>query len=227
MKPTDPDIEDLDEVNPPPVPPTEVMVPAPDINEYRGRKSKVALARPLYRNHQVLGPREQCLDCLAAGKPNRFDHQFHIAATKDANGRWIGPEADHLDVLRADGMLANTPEFARWQAEQARVDAIRGVERDELCRNCGKRVERNASGELSPVCATCGVRNGLDELRPLDATRLRKILHQELGEEKARAAEQALLSEEKKAAERNNVALAELAKAVAALASRNDSGTAK
>jgi len=181
-KPT-PDIEELEDY------PERSSEPEPTADEqepeswagWNGRSSKIALAFAVNRDQQIVGAGDACIDCKKrtdpkTGKP-RIDttHQFHALASKDpATGRWTGPEGEHLETLRALGHLRNTDE-ARSRAEaELRIAALRGVERDDHCRQCGEPIP-----DRGPECKN-GHKNGLESLRPLTTQQLRKQWHRVL-----------------------------------------------
>jgi hypothetical protein len=127
--------------------------------EWNGRSSKIALAFPgVMRDFVITGPQEPCLDCAKSGRRDR-SHQFHVKASKTADGRWVGPEGDHLMDLKANGLLLHTKEAADRAERQREVDDQRGVHPSTRCRGCGKALTREDA-----ICPQCGLANGQPSL---------------------------------------------------------------
>ncbi len=143
---------------------------------WNGRTSKISLAvgALLNRDGHLISAGSACVDCLARGKTDHT-HQFHLRASKNSDGSWSGPEADHRLVLKSIGALRGTPEAERRLEQESERDYIRGVEPSSRCRNCGATVARDEAGRLAASCDECGARNGLPELKNLTLPQLKKL----------------------------------------------------
>jgi len=143
---------------------------------WNGRTSKISLAvgALLNRDGRLISAGSGCIDCLARGKTDHT-HQFHLRASKNADGTWSGPEAEHRLVLKSIGALRGTPEAERRLEQEAELAYIRGVEPASKCRNCGAAIPRGETGQLAASCDECGARNGLPELKTLTLPQLKKL----------------------------------------------------
>src|SRR5205823_7750482 len=104
---------------------------------WNGRTSKISLAvgALLNRDGHLISAGSACVDCLAHGKTDH-SHQFHLRASRNSDGTWSGPEADHRLVLKSIGALRGTPEAERRLEQEAELAYVRGVEPASKCRNC-------------------------------------------------------------------------------------------
>jgi len=143
---------------------------------WNGRTSKVSLAvgALLNRDGMLISAGSACVDCLARAKTDH-SHQFHLRASKNADGTWSGPEAEHRLVLKSIGALRGTPEAERRLEQESELAYIRGVEPASKCRNCGAAIARDDAGRLAVSCDGCGARNGLPELKTLSLSQLKKL----------------------------------------------------
>jgi hypothetical protein len=143
---------------------------------WNGRTSKASLAvgALLNRDGHLVTAGSACVDCLARGKTDHT-HQFHLRASKNADGTWCGPEAEHRLVLKSIGALRGTPEAERRLEQEAELAYIRGVEPASKCRNCGATIPRGEGGQLAASCDQCSARNGLPELKTLSLPQLKKL----------------------------------------------------
>jgi len=99
-----------------------------------GTPTAIKLARPVMRDHRIVGPGMPCIDCGESG-----DHHFHLRAALGKDGVWLGPEAGHATDLIAQGLVSGTPEKQARDNRQAMVDVERGLFAPE---------ERDAEGNL-------------------------------------------------------------------------------
>jgi hypothetical protein len=151
--------DDLDDLEPDEVPAFELPEDADgqDLEAaWNGRLTRIRLAHPVMRDLQIVGPDDPpyfqtCVDCGKRG------HAFHARANLDKKlGRWIGPEAGHIEYLIGLGYVAGTVEAAQRENRQREIDDQRGV---------GKR-EKLEDGTLSEPRFL--------EMRPLTTRRLRR-----------------------------------------------------
>jgi hypothetical protein len=183
----------------------EEELPAPsdveDIDDedkptWSGRSSKIALApgANINRNFQYVGYHSECIDCKAAGKPGRRDHQFHALASK-VGGVWTGPEGSHIEDLKAQGMLNKTREADERLAREREIANIRGVEKSTHCPACHEPIGRDPQGQLLGLCKN-NHRNGLEELRPRTLAQMKKVWANALPFEKAQSIERGQIRDE-------------------------------
>jgi len=159
---------------------------------WSGRYSKIALAQGanLNRSFEYIGYRSECVDCKAAGKPGRKDHQFHAAAEK-IDERWVaGPEAAHIQDLLDLGMLNNTKQAKERLAREQKMADVRGVEKSIECPTCREPIGRDARGQLLGLCPN-NHRNGFEELKPRTLAQMKKLWANALPFSKAQEIERA------------------------------------
>jgi hypothetical protein len=210
------DLEDeLDSANPDQTPDLSEVESDYEVDDlWDGRSSKASLAYPVLRNHEIVGPGSPCIDCKAAGKLGRTEHQFHLRTSKDKAGEWHGPETSTLEFLRTKGYLRNTAQATERAEEQAQLDLVRGVAREAACRTCRSPIGRDQKGELLSECPV-GHRNGMPELRAWTTKELHRVLDRDLkgGIEGLQASEKGLRREE---TERLREAAGEIGRDIAA-----------
>lgn len=103
-----------------------------------GQFTAIAVAHPVIRDHNMVGANEPCVGwtdpetrvlhpCTLGpgGKPART-HQFHIRASF-TDGRWRGPESDHIQDLIQAGFIPRTQGWLDREGRQALIDMQRGV----------------------------------------------------------------------------------------------------
>jgi len=135
---------------------------------WSGRKTRIKLQFPILRGTvdkpagRFLDGSSDCMDCGQGG-----GHQFHASASR-VDGRWIGPEGDHLRLLEEGGWLRGT--------RQSRDRADRQRRRDELVGPEASRVNSAAdlehltkfemkSGAINPEIESSMRREEAEQLR--------------------------------------------------------------
>lgn len=91
------------------------------MTEWDGRSTPIKLSRGALRDNRLAGPGLRCIDCGSA------KHHFHLRASKDAAGTWLGPEAIHAQDLIASGIVADTQASRSRDVQQAAIEVERGV----------------------------------------------------------------------------------------------------
>ncbi len=192
---TKPEIEELADYEDVVVPDRSDEEQAEQPFQWSGRASKIALApgANVLRDFEWVTAGSECIDCLKRGKHDRT-HAFHARASK-VDGIYRGPEGPHIEDLRRQGFLRNTPEAARRLQEQERIAAIRGTERDTICRQCSAEIERDRKGLPLAECPNHH-RNGLEELKPRSLAEMKRLWANSLPHEKALEIEKAQLRDE-------------------------------
>jgi len=118
--------DDLDDFAPEDVRPEPAKKSEP---QWSGRKTKIRLQFPVLRGN-VDSPAGRFIDsttaCIDCSEPTN-QHQFHANASR-VDGRWIGPEGDHIQTLQGGGWLAGTAEATERAQRQRRRDEQVGPE---------------------------------------------------------------------------------------------------